>query len=298
MKTLADEFQLCQRRIFGLAYRMLGSAADAEDIVQETFIRAMQGASDDIRSPEAYFVTIATRLCLDEMKSARKRRETYVGPWLPEPIAVTDGLSPENTMEYADDLSFALLMTLEKLSPPERAAFLLNDVFDRSFPEISAALGKSEAACRQLASRARKAVREMRPIRKVARESHEALLIKFSEAIATGDAKNLETLLAKDAIAWSDGGGVKTAALNPILGADKVARYFVGLVQKAMRLGIMPAFRTATINGAPSFLLFQEGELNQTLSIDTDGERITAVYVVRNPEKLRTVTAQSAFLNE
>jgi RNA polymerase sigma-70 factor (ECF subfamily) len=294
MSVLAVEFEKRRRRLFGLAYRMLGSAADAEDIVQETFLRAREISADELRSPEAFFVTVATRLCLDELKSAKKKRETYVGPWLPEPIEDVEGLSPETAMEYADDLSFALLMTLEKLSPPERAAFLLHDVFDAPFPDIAKALGKSEAACRQLASRARRTVREGKPAREVPRASHAALLQKFAEAIASGDAKNLAALLAADAIAWSDGGGVKRSALNPIIGADKIARFFTGLAAKAARRGPMPSFQIKDINGAPAFLVFAGEDLDQTLSIETDGAQITAVYLVRNPEKLRRLKSAAA----
>jgi RNA polymerase sigma-70 factor (ECF subfamily) len=288
MTPLAADFERCRKRLFGLAYRMLGSAADAEDIVQETYLRASQAAADEIRSPEAYFVTIATRLCLDQLKSARRQRESYIGPWLPEPIADVSGLSPESAAEFADDLSFALLMILEKLSPPERAAFLLHDVFDAPFLDVANALGRSESACRQLASRARRAVREQKAPTKVAPETHSALLMKFAEAAASGDAKSLEALLAADAVAWSDGGGVKRAALNPIIGAGKVARFFTGLAAKTARGGAKPTYEIASINGAPGLLIYIDGALDQTLSLECDGERITSLYLVRNPEKLRT----------
>lgn len=287
MTALDREFEESRKRLFGLAYRMLGSASDAEDIVQETWLRARDAAADEIRSPEAFFVTIATRLCLDEMKSARKRREIYVGSWLPEPLADIDGLSPENALELADDLSFALMMTLERLSPSERAAFLLHDVFDTPFSDVAKTLGKSEAACRQLATRARKRVRDGARVTISAPERYAALLTKFAEAIASGDTKRVESLLTADAIAYSDGGGVKRAALNPIIGADKVARYFVGLASKAIRRDAMPAFDLATINGAPAFLLYHDGKLDQTLSIETDGAQIKALFLVSNPEKLR-----------
>lgn len=294
MTSLDSEFQKSRRRVFGLAYRMLSSAADAEDIVQETYLRAREAAAVDIRSPEAFFVTIATRLCLDQLKSARRKRETYVGPWLPEPIADTDGMSPETAVEFADDLSFALLMTLERLSPPERAAFLMHDVFGTPFPDIARALGKSEGTCRQLASRARKAVKEGRPRRKVSADAHSAMLMKFAEAVASGDAKNLEALLAADVVSYSDGGGVRHAALNPITGAGKVARFFIGLAEKGARLGTLPSFRLATLNGAPAFLLYQGDKLDETLSIDTDGEKITAIFLVRNPDKLGAIANSAA----
>jgi RNA polymerase sigma-70 factor (ECF subfamily) len=289
MTSLEAAFETSRRRLFGLAYRMLGSAADAEDIVQETYIRAREAAADEIRSPEAYFITIATRLCLDQLKSARRKRETYIGPWLPEPIADIEGLSPENAAEFADDLSFALLMALDRLTAPERAAFLLHDVFDTPFPDIATTLGKSQAACRQLASRARKAVRENKPLRAVAPAAHEALLTSFAAAVATGDVDALKSLLASDAIAYSDGGGVKRAALNPIRGADKVARFFIGLARKGARQGIAPSFQLASINSAPSLLIYLDGALDQTLSIATDSERISALYIVRNPDKLRSI---------
>jgi len=289
MTDIDEEFEKSRRRIFGLAYRMLGSAADAEDIVQESWLRARGAAADELKSPEAYFVTIATRLCLDDLKSAKRKRESYVGPWLPEPLGDVAGLSPENAMEYCDDLSFALLMTLEKLTPPERAAFLLHDVFDAPFAEIAATLGKSEAACRQLAARARKSVRSSRPAGKVAADAHSLLLMKFAEAVATGDPANLRSLLTADAVSYSDGGGVKLAARNPIYGADKVARFLTGLAAKAARLGQSPQLHLAAVNGAPAFLLYQDGALDQTLSIECDGEKITAVFMVRNPEKLRSI---------
>lgn len=287
MTSLADSFEQSRRRIYGLAYRMLGSAADAEDIVQETYLRATNADIGTVRSPEAYFVTVATRLCLDQLKSARRDREIYVGAWLPEPIPDTEGLSPENAAELADDLSFALLMTLETLSAPERAAFLMHDIFDASFRDVATALGKSEAACRQLAARARKAVRTEHRYNKPPAHAHTRLLMSFAEAVASGDASQLHALLAKDAIAYSDGGGVRTAALKPIYGANKVTRFFIGLSNKAKRLGLQASFRLSEINGEPGFLAFVDDELDQTLTIETDGAHIAAIYMVRNPDKLK-----------
>ena len=295
MTAFADIFEQSRRRIFGLAYRMLGSAADAEDIVQETYLRAAKANAEDLRAPEAYFVTIATRLCLDQLKAARRQREIYVGAWLPEPIPDTEGLSPEGAAELADDLSFALLLTLETLSAPERAAFLMHDVFDVGYDAVADALGRSEAACRQLASRARKAVGAARRIKKPAAEAHQAILSRFVEALETGDASQLHALLAKDAVAYSDGGGVRPAALNPIVGADKVARFFLGLARKAQRLGHAPSFRLAEINGAPGLLAFVDGAFDQTISIETDGERIQALFMVRNPEKLKAFEDAAAY---
>lgn len=291
MSDLEEAFLKSRRRLFGLAYRMLGSAADAEDIVQETYLRASRAGGEEVKTPEAYLVSIAPRLCLDHLKSARARREIYVGPWLPEPIVDTEGLTPEGAAAYADDLSLALLMTLEKLSPSERAAFLLHDVFDVPFLEIARILDRSEPSCRQLAARARKALRCDKPVRKATREEHRAMLLKFASAVAEGETDQLRALFADDAVLYSDGGGVRTAALNPVKGADRIARFFVGIEKKSAGRGLRRTIEAADINGAAGFLVYLEGRLDQTLSIETDGDKITAVYVVRNPAKLSAVSA-------
>jgi RNA polymerase sigma-70 factor, ECF subfamily len=285
----ADPLAPYRRRLLGLAYRMLGSRADAEDVLQDAYLR-LNGAAD-VRDDEAFLVTIVTRLCLDRLKSARARRETYVGPWLPEPILDAATLSAEAATELADDLSFALLLALERLNPAERAAFLLHDVFDMAYTDIAPMLGKSEAACRQLASRARRSVREGKPAAPASPDTHQRLLQSFVEAAATGDAGRLASLLCADAVALSDGGGVKLAALNPVRGADKIARFFVGLAAKNRNADAAVALRPALINGAPALLLFVDGALDHTLSIDVDrdGERIAAIYIVRNPAKLSAV---------
>lgn len=291
MSALEDSFAACSGRLQGLAYRMLGSRADAEDILQDAYLRVTQSGRTDIRNHEAFLVTTVTRLCLDQLRSARARREVYVGPWLPEPILDTDGLSPETAAEIADDLSFALLMTLEKLSAPERASFLLHDVFETPYAQISDALGKSEAACRQLAARGRKAVKSAKRPGHAPPEAHAALLSKFVEASASGDPSRLAALLTEDAVAYSDGGGVKIAALNPIIGADKVARFFTGLQRKLDALGASGEFIPATINGAPGLIVYIDGALDQTVSIDVEDGRISAFYLVRNPEKLQAIEA-------
>lgn len=269
-------------KLLGLAYRMLGSRADAEDVLQDAFLRFAN--ADDVRNEEAFLVTTVTRLCLDRLKSARATREIYVGPWLPEPVADAEALSPEAQTELADDLSFAFLLALERLSPPERAAFLLHDVFDAPFNEVALVLDKSEAACRQLASRARRAVRDARPAAPAPVDKHAALLAAFMAAVASGDVSQLTALLRADAIAISDGGGVKLAALNVIHGADKVARFFVGLGRKAAEANFH--YEPRAINGGLGFLIYLDGELDQTLSIATNEDKITAIYLVRNPQKL------------
>ena len=276
-------------RLLGLAYRMLGSRSDAEDIVQDAYLR-FAGASD-VQNPEAFLVTIVTRLCLDRLKSAKAQREVYVGPWLPEPVCDAEGLSPDAATELADDLSFALLLALDRLSPMERAAFLLHDVFDTPFAEIAAMLDRSEASCRQLATRARRAVRDNRPAPSATPDSHARLVTAFSDAVASGNVRQLAELLRADAVALTDGGGRKFAALNPIVGADKVARFFIGLAGKTA--GQHARIEPAVINGAVGALLDLDGELDLTLSMAIDGERIAAIYVVRNPDKLRHLPSGS-----
>jgi len=277
-----------RRRLLGLAYRMLGSRSDAEDIVQDAYLRF--AGAEDVRNTEAMLVTIVTRLCLDRLKSARMQRETYVGPWLPEPVLDAEQLGADAATELADDLSFALMLALDRLSPPERAAFLLHDVFDTPFPEVARMLERTEAACRQLASRARRAVRDERAAPPtVAPEAHARLLDAFSHAAASGDLSALAGLLSEDAVIFTDGGGRKTAALNPIRGADKIMRFFAGIAAKnagrAIRLVPMK------INGSVGALVYMDNEIDHALSLAVEGDKITAIYLVRNPDKLRHVAA-------
>jgi RNA polymerase sigma-70 factor (ECF subfamily) len=276
-------------RLLGLAYRMLGSRSDAEDVVQDAYFRF--AGAQDVHNAEAFLVTVVTRLCLDRLKSARAQREVYVGPWLPEPVFDAEGLSAEAATELADDLSFALLLALDRLSPMERAAFLLHDVFDTPFSEIAAMLGRTEAACRQLASRARRAVRNNRPAPAATPDSHARLLQAFSDAVASGNVSELAELLREDAVAITDGGGRKFAARNPIIGADKVARFFIGLAGKIAGQNVR--IEPAVINGAVGALLYLDGELDLTLSMAVDGEKIAAIYIVRNPDKLRHLAVAS-----
>jgi RNA polymerase sigma-70 factor (ECF subfamily) len=284
--TAADPFEAHRGRLLGLAYRMLGSRADAEDAVQDAWLRWAASDRAAIANPEAYLVTIVTRLCLDRLKSARHTREVYVGPWLPEPVPDAEALSPHAATELADDLSFALLLALERLSPLERAAFLLHDVFDEPFSEVAETLGRSEAAVRQLASRARKAVREERAARQASPESHARLLAAFAAALASRDPTQLKAVLRDDAVVITDGGGRKPAALNPIRSADRVARFFFGLLRKFESRGLQVSVSPATLNGAPGLLVYLNGALDQALTLSVDGDRIAAIYSVRNPDKL------------
>jgi len=277
-------------RLLGLAYRMLGSRSDAEDIVQDAYLRF--AGAQDVHNAEAFLVTVVTRLCLDRLKSARAQREVYVGPWLPEPVFDAEGLSADAATELADDLSFALLLALDRLSPLERAAFLLHDVFDTPFSEIAAMLDRTEASCRQLATRARRAVRDERPAPAATPDNHARLLQAFGEAVTSGDVARLAELLREDAVAITDGGGRKTAARNPIQGADKIARFFIGLAAK--NAGHEIRVEPTMINGAIGALLYLDGELDHTMSMAISGEKIAAIYVVRNPDKLRHLPAAAA----
>jgi RNA polymerase sigma-70 factor, ECF subfamily len=276
-------------RLLGLAYRMLGSRSDAEDIVQDAYLRF--AGAQDVHNAEAFLVTVVTRLCLDRLKSARAQREVYVGPWLPEPVFDAEGLSADAATELADDLSFALLLALDRLSPLERAAFLLHDVFDTPFSEIAAMLDRTEAACRQLATRARRAVRDERPAPAATPDNHARLLQAFGEAVTSGDVARLAELLREDAVAITDGGGRKTAARNPIQGADKIARFFIGLAAK--NAGHEIRVEPTMINGAIGALLYLDGELDHTMSMAISGEKIAAIYIVRNPDKLRHLAVAS-----
>ncbi|MGX1106679.1 MULTISPECIES: RNA polymerase sigma factor SigJ [Bradyrhizobium] len=271
-------------RLTGLAYRMLGSRGDADDVVQDAWLRF--AAADDVRNPEAFLVTVVTRLCLDRLKSARAQREVYVGAWLPEPV-FDEALSAEAATELADDLSFALMLALDALTPLERAAFLLHDVFDRPFAEVARTLERSEAACRQLAARARRSVRDNRPVPAEPPEGHARLLTAFCKAAASGDVSALANLLREDAIAITDGGGRKLAALKPIKGAEKIVRFIIGIAGK--NAGSEVRVEPMMVNGSAGALIFLDGEVDHTLSMAIDGEtgRIAAIYIVRNPDKLR-----------
>jgi len=267
----------------GLAYRMTGSLADAEDVVQEAYLRWQNADTSSVQEPRAFLATLVTRLCLDHLKSARVRRETYVGPWLPEPVLDVGDLTAEAVTELAQDLSVALLLALERLLPVERAAFLLHDVFDYDHPEIAEMLGKSPAACRKLAERARVHVRESRVRTQPSEEECSRVLQAFLTAVTRGDASALGEMLVADAVLYSDGGGRVTAALKPILGRDKIIRFLLGVAAKAPA-GI--SVKIAKVNGMPGLLLLEAGNLIQTIAFEVQAHGVTAIYSVRNPDKL------------
>jgi len=278
---MPDEFEAHRRRCFAIAYRMLGSTAEAEDVLQEAWIR-WQGAAAQVESPGAYLAATVTRLCLDQLRSARVRREQYVGPWLPEPIDTTgqEEVDPES-------ISMAFLLLLERLSPPERAALLLRQVFELEYAEIAAILGGTEAAARQSFHRANEHLRAERPRYAASKEQHLRLLTGFVMAVERGEVGPIEALLAEDARSWNDGGGRRRAALKTVRGRRNVAALFAGLVKKGNIPGRRPEIRE--INGWPALLLWDGDELALTLSIETDGELIFGVHVVLNPDKLQAL---------
>ncbi len=283
-------FELQRGRLLGLAYRMLGSRLDAEDTVQDAWLRWSATQRLDIDNAEAFLVRIVTRLCLDRLKSARSKREAYVGPWLPEPVVDAEALSSHAATELAEDLSFALLLALDRLSPLERAAFLLHDVFDAPYASVADALGRSEDACRKLASRARRAVKRNGPVPSTPDDEHARLLAAFVEAAESGDISRIECLLTEDAVALSDGGGRVLAALNPIRGADRIARFISGVARKQIEAGITLRVENASINGRPGLLLWADDQLIQAVAIDVDDERIATLYMVLNPDKLAALS--------
>jgi RNA polymerase sigma-70 factor (ECF subfamily) len=293
----AASFEPHRRRLLGLAYRMLGSMADAEDAVQDTYLRWHAAGRDSVSDPRAFLMTTTTRICLDMLSSARARREEYVGPWLPEPIVDTAQLAPDSRTELAEDLSIALLLTLDRLSALERAAFLLHDVFDFSFSEVATALERTEAACRQLASRARTHVHAARPRGVTAPPArsgqvdarHAQLMSAFAEATRSGDLNALTQLLASDVRIVTDGGGKVRSALEVIEGADRAARFLVEVTRKRPDSWWRDDFtvRFALINGLPGVIVEAPEGAMQTTAFEIEGGMIRALYVVRNPDKLR-----------
>jgi RNA polymerase sigma-70 factor, ECF subfamily len=284
------DFEHHRRRLLGLAYRFLGSLSDAEDIVQESYLRWATADHATIANPGAYLARITARLCLDHLKSARVRRETYVGPWLPEPILQEADLVTSSEGEYASDVSVALLLALERLSPLERAAFLLHDVFGLEFDEIAVTLERSPAACRKLATRARDHIRAARPRFTVNPGEGERIAAAFQRATQAGDIAGLARLLAANAVLHSDGGGKVRAALRPILGRDRIVRFFVGITRKK---GAPRSSEPARINGLPGFVAVDANGVRQTLAFEILDGLISAIYLIRNPDKLRHLESRS-----
>ncbi|MGK5555979.1 RNA polymerase sigma-70 factor [Actinomadura kijaniata] len=286
----ATEIFLAHRNLlFTVAYEMLGSAADAEDVLQETWLRWVKADLEQVRDQRAYLVRITTRQALNRLRVLKRRKESYVGPWLPEPLLTTPDVAED--VELAESVSMALMLVLETLSPTERAVFVLREVFDFGYDEIAAAVGKSPAAVRQIAHRARQHVEARRPRETVSSDQTQAALESFRHAFETGDLQSMLDVLAPDVVLVSDGGGVKQAALRPITGADKVVRLFSGNVRKAA--GTLTGEPTV-INGNPALLVLLNGELDGVLAIRLEDARITGLYYVRNPEKLTHIAAETS----
>lgn len=287
-------FERHRRELKALAYRMLGSLAEAEDIVQETWLRWRRARQadrdDDIAAPRAFLRRIATRLCLDQLKSARARREAYVGPWLPEPV-----IDPEaGEVAMTDrDVTMGLMLALERLTPPQRAAFLLHDLFDMPFAEVAEALGQEEATARQHAARGRRLVRAARKRFDADYAEAERLTDAFLKASREGDAGTLKRILADDVVIYADGGGKRPAARNLIRGLDRAVRLLVGLAGKFGGAPAEIAYR-GPINAAPGFVTIEADGLPQATVIEAAGGRIRAVYIVRNPEKLRLLPVRGS----
>lgn len=276
----ADLFRSLKPRLTGLAYRMLGSISEAEDIVQEAWLRWHKADRSAVHDPAAYLSQAVTRLCLDHLKSARVKRETYIGPWLPEPVLEAGTDDPD------EDLPLTLMMALERLSPLERAAFLLHDVFGMGFDEIAATLSREPAACRQLASRARKHVQAARPRYNLSKDEGQRIAEAFFTASRSGDVEALRTLLADAVVAYTDGGGVMIAALNPLHGIRRVARFFAGLARK-VNGAQPPVLYRGSINGLPGFVTLEWEDVVETTALQIEDGKITAIYIVRKPEELR-----------
>lgn len=273
----AASFDPLRPKLTRVAYRMLGSVADAEDVVQEAFIRWMGADRAEVREPEAFLRRTVTRLCLDQLKSARRQRETYVGPWLPDPVVAE---------EDEEDVTLPLMLALERLSPLERAAFLLHDVFGLEFEEVATTIGRDPAATRQLAARARSHLRDARPRFQVDKQHGLALANAFFTASRSGDMKALAAMLAADVSVHADGGGKRPAATRPVFGFDAVMKVQQSLAAHFRTHG-STFVRAAFVNGLPGFITLEaDGEL-QTTALDIEDGKIAAIYVVRNPDKLR-----------
>jgi RNA polymerase sigma-70 factor (TIGR02957 family) len=281
-------FNQLRPRLQKIAYRMMGSVAEAEDIVQDVWLRWHAAAREKIDNAEAWLVAVATRLSIDRLRAAKVQREHYAGIWLPEPEFSEAPATPEQLKERADDVSVAFLLLLERLSPEARAAFLLREIFDADYDEVAAAIGKSEAACRQLVSRAKQQLRDERPRHTVPREIHRRLLQSFANALDRGDFHAIHALLAEDAMLMGDGGGRVPSFPQPMIGGRRIAQLFFAGTR---RFGSRHRVELAELNGSPALLRIIDGEVESALCVETDGTRIVRLHVQRNPDKLSRIAA-------
>jgi RNA polymerase sigma-70 factor (ECF subfamily) len=291
-----DLFQASRPRLFGVAYRMLGSASDAEDVLQDAWLRYAAAQPADLRSPTAYLTTIVTRLCLDRLKSARTAREDYVGPWLPEPVLTDDRHQPEQSLALAESVTLAFMVLLETLSPEERAVFLLREVFDHEYADISEMLGTTPANCRQLFHRAKARIADKRPRFSAAdAEGKRRLAGRFVSALRDGDGDELTSVLTEDVGFWSDGGGKVLAARRPVFGRDSVVNLLLGIRRTAPATGIPLEAVTVDIvevNREPAIAFWVSGRLDSIYALTIEDAAIGAIRIVRNPDKLRFVERQ------
>jgi RNA polymerase sigma factor (sigma-70 family) len=281
-------FQQHRPRLFGLAYRMLGTPSDAEDVLHDAWLRWHAQDTNALDDPEAWLITVTTRIALDRLRRAKTERAHYPGPWLPEPLA-PDAEQPEAELERGETITLSFLLLLERLNPEERAAFLLHEVFDYSHAEAAAILGIAEDACRQRVHRAKARLREGRPRFSVDAMAQQRMLERFVAAMAQPSMESLRALFAEDAIQISDGGGVVRATLRPLYGAERLARLYL---QVAHNLGRYDArYEMTTLNGAPALLMWAAGTLSSVIWVECDGEHITAMHGLRHPGKLARLLA-------
>ncbi|MFE7835949.1 RNA polymerase sigma-70 factor [Streptomyces sp. NPDC057474] len=286
---LATEAFVAHRNLlFTVAYEMLGSAADAEDVLQETWLRWVRADLGQVSDQRAYLVRITTRQALNRLRTMKRRREAYVGQWLPEPLITSPDVAED--MELAESMSMAMMLVLESLSPTERAVFVLREVFEVDYDEIAEAVGKTPAAVRQIAHRARGHVDARRPRRTASPRETRTALESFQRAIETGNPQDLLDVLAPDVVLLSDGGGVKRAALRPIIGAEKIVRFYLG---SSAKVEATITWEPTVVNGSPALAVHRDGELDGVMAVRVEGARITGLYFVRNPEKLSHVTSET-----
>ncbi|MFJ1564047.1 RNA polymerase sigma-70 factor [Streptomyces erythrochromogenes] len=285
-----ETFVAHRNLLFTVAYEMLGSAADAEDVLQETWLRWVEVDLEQVRDRRAYLVRITTRQALNRLRAMSRRKEAYVGSWLPEPLLTAPDVAED--AELAESVSMALMLVLETLSPTERAVFVLREVFDVGYEEIAAAVGKSAAAVRQIAHRARKHVDARRPRQAVSAAQTRAALESFRGALESGDPQDLLAVLAPDVVLVADGGGIKQAALRPIAGAEKVARFMVGGIGKNDRNNLSMTLAPTVVNGSPALAVHLGGELDGIMTVRVEDSLITGLYYVRNPEKLARLASE------
>lgn len=281
----ADTFNAHRPKLLALAYRMLGSRSDAEDVLHDAWLRWDSADVTEVRSTEAWLTTTVTRIAIDRLRRAKLERESYFGPWLPEPLSDADLTSPDLSLERDEDVSIAFLTMLETLSPEERAVFVLHDILDDDYADIAETVGKSQAACRQMVHRARERLTSKRRRFLVDDATRVRMLEKFIEAANRGDRDELIALFANEAVMTSDGGGKRLAAIRPLLGAKRIAWLWYAIARRA---GLAAQRRIIRVNGEPALASFYNGRLHSVATIDTDGERIHALYTIANPDKLRS----------